>query len=249
MKKSAVWLLQAAVCIGFCANALAQDQPLTLRMVRTKVKPEMIGEYADLQKGVNEALKKTDIPWRDVWRTGAFGEQGTFVSVTPLTKFANLDAGMALEKAMGEGHYAMYLARVRKCIESSTYEAIVRKPELSIESGSENPGAYAVVTTYHIAPGRWTTYEALIKSDVLPALRKIGVKDYWVFRTQFGGDPNAYTTVYLVNTYADLDKGNPLVQGLGQEGWARLTEKFAGIIASATNEVIRHDTDLTWVKK
>lgn len=233
----------------FCLSAAAQDAPVMMRLGYAKVKPEMMADYVDLQKMVNEGIKKTDIPWRQVWRTDGLGEMGMFVSVMPLAKMARMDEPNMLAKAMGEAAYAQYMSRVRRCLDSMQYMAVMQRPDLSIQSERQTPVKMAVVATYHIAPGKLTAFENLVKSDVLPAMRKIGVKDYWVNKTMLGGDPNSYTSIYVVEDFATLDAGPPLIQALGQEGYARLSEKFAGIIVSMTNQVARRDADLSWAKQ
>jgi hypothetical protein len=231
-----------AVLLGAAATLLVPHRPLTaqepqfLRVSVVKVKPERTLEYEQLQAELTAAYKKAGVPWRSVWRTGAFGDVSTWVGVTPIAKFADFDAPL-LAKAMGERAYERYLTRARNCVASVQYLAVQFRPDLSISSGSAAPPKLGVVADIHVVPGKELVFEGMIKSEVLPAMRKAGIKDYWVHKTVFGGPPNLYTIVSVVENYAELDRGSPLERSMGKEGFQKMRERLAGVVAQVNVEL------------
>lgn len=247
----AYWWAARAAALGVCFSILAptvrsQDGPQMLRMATVKVKLGMNAEYEAAQKEVSDALKKAGVPWRQVWTTTTFGDVGTYVSVTPISKFAEFDQIPPAVKAMGETKYQQYLARVGRCLDSVNYRALIYRPDLSLMSDRQTPVAMALVVTLVVTPGKEAAYEAIIKSDIVPALKKAGVKDAWVHRTLFGGSQSEYTVVVLYEKFAEVDAGSPLARGLGAEGMAALTAKTQGMIQSTNYVFARHIAELSF---
>ena len=90
-----------------------------------------------------------------------------------------------------------------------------------------------------------STIYGFVKSEILPVLKKAGVKDYWVHQTILGGDPNEFVVLSLVPNMAELDKPSPMVRVLGREGWLKLTGKIAGVVSSVDMSVTRLDPELS----
>ena len=66
-------------------------------------------------------------------------------------------------------------------------------------------------------------------------------------RTNFGGDPNEYISLTLLDSFAEIDKGPPLIRGMGgQAGLNRFLPKVAGIIAHQERTVARYVPDLSF---
>ena len=51
------------------------------------------------------------------------------------------------------------------------------------------PAPYAVVTILRLLPGKVPEFNAWMKDEYLPAMKKAEVKQFWVSQTVFGGDP------------------------------------------------------------
>ncbi|HTB13537.1 MAG TPA: hypothetical protein VK752_18285 [Bryobacteraceae bacterium] len=85
-----------------------------LRVLRTRVRPEKVSEYTALVKSESlAAAKKAGLKFYTVSQV-RYGEPSTeFVSVSGLSKWADLDGGLWIQKAMGEEGYQRFLAKLR----------------------------------------------------------------------------------------------------------------------------------------
>ncbi len=224
--------------LGAVPAASQQQPPTWRRLAYVKVKPSMTQEYLALQKQVSDAYKKAGLS-RDVWTTAGFGEIGAYWSVTPFGKLADFDSPSVVEKAFGEGGYQRYLSRARSYIESVTYKAVQLRSDLSLLKENAPLPNMAVVVNIQVAPGRTQDFEELIKSSYLPAWKKGGADQVVVHQSVFGATGPEYIVAVVIPNFAELDKGNSMVRALGPEGAAKLSQKSAGIITSATYQIVR----------
>jgi hypothetical protein len=198
----------------------------------------MTQEYLAAQKQVSEAFKKAGL-WRDLWTTASFGEVGAYVGVTPFSKLADFDSPGPVQIALGEAGYQRYVSQISKYIESTSYKAVQLRTDLSLLKENAPPPNLAIVVNVQVAPGRNLDFEALIKSDYLPAWKKGGADQVLVHQSVFGVTGPEYVVVVSIPNFAELDKGNAMVRALGAEGAAKLNQKGAGIIASSTVMIAR----------
>ena len=82
------------------------------------------------------------------------------------------------------------------------------------------------VQTTVVKPEGLTTYQDLIPTHAIPALKKAGVPWRWVFATGPIGPGFTFVSVSPVATFADFDKGNPLRRGLGDAAFEIYNAKF-----------------------
>src|SRR2546428_529508 len=109
--------------------------PQRIAVQVTQVRPDMVGTYQDLIKNeANPGIKKGGIAWRWTWANGPSGQTFTFVSVQPITNYAQYDQPGALQKGIGADGVANYNAKLRSTIVSQhTYIQTLRQ-DLSIQS-------------------------------------------------------------------------------------------------------------------
>ncbi|MCU0248430.1 MAG: hypothetical protein MUC42_17810 [Bryobacter sp.] len=236
--------LTAGLLLAATAFAQAPAGNEMYRVTTSKVKIGMNADYEAIAKETSAAFKQGGAPWRHVWTTSLFGDVGTYITVTPISKFAEFDQPSPLVKAMGEAKYQQYVARVGRCLESVNYKAVQFRKDLSLISDRATAPTVAMVATAIVATGKDEAYEAVIKNEIVPALRKAGVKDAWVHRTMFGGNTNEYTVVILQDKWAELDAGSPLLRALGPEGLRALRAKLAGMTVSVEYSFIRNLPEL-----
>jgi hypothetical protein len=228
-------------------GAPTQPPPQRVMVVVTQVKPDMLQTYEDLIKNVaNPALKKAGIPWRSTWAT-ASGQGFTRVSVMPLPNYAALDQPNPLQQALGADGLANYNAKLRPTIQSThTYVQTVRQ-DLSILSNSSTPPSFANVQTFQVAPGKGDEFTASMTSDYLPNYKKAGVKDFWVYASNFGGPAGQIVTVRPIAKYAELDQPGLLNRaGLSAEAAAKIGARRAAVSTVIDNETARFVADLSF---
>jgi hypothetical protein len=216
-----------------------------------RVKPDMVAEWQDLQKNVvNPALKKAGVKERAVFETAVFGESYQYVVITPIPSFAQYDEPMSpLRKTLGEDAYRDYQAKSRRCIVSAQTFAEVSRLDLSYmgKTGSmTGPPKLAVVTSLSILPGRAAAFENLVKTEVLPVMKKADVIGYFVSQSMFGGDAWGYTSVIFYDSFAEIGKGSVFVRVLGQAGASALFAKIGGVVAHQERIIGRFNTELSF---
>jgi hypothetical protein len=216
-----------------------------------RVKPDMISEWQDLQKNVvNPALKKAGVKERSIFETAVFGEGYEFVVITPITSFAQYDEPMSLlRKTLGEDAFRDYLAKSRRLVVSvHTYGELARL-DLSYMgkmASMTGPPKLVVVNSVSIVPGRAAAFESLVKTDILPVMKKADVIGYFISQSMFGGDAWGYTSVTFVDSFAEIGKGSPFLRVLGPAGSATFFAKFAGLVAHQERVIARYNSDLSF---
>jgi hypothetical protein len=216
-----------------------------------RLKPDMVTEWQALQKDVvNPALKKAGVKERSVFETAVFGTSYEYVVITPITSFAQYDEPMSpLRKTLGEDAYRDYVTKSRRCIVSTQTYAELARMDLSYMGKMATmtaPPKLAVVTSLSIVPGRASAFESLVKSDVLPVMKKADVIGYFVSQSVFGGDGYGYTSVVFYDSFAEIGKGSPFLRVLGPAGSANFFAKFAGVIAHQERIIGRYNADLSF---
>lgn len=215
------------------------------------LKPDMVTEWQDLQKNVvNPALKKAGVKERAIFETAVFGPSYQYVVITPITSFAQYDEPVGLlRKTLGENAYRDYLTKSRRCVVSVQTFADVGRLDLSHMgkmASMTGPPKLAVVTSLSVVPGRAAAFENLVKTEVLPVMKKADVIGYFVSQTMFGGDGYGYTSVIFYDSFAEIGKGSPFLRVLGPAGSASLFAKVAGVIAHQERLIARFNADLSF---
>ncbi|MEK6301853.1 MAG: hypothetical protein AABO41_14170 [Acidobacteriota bacterium] len=234
------------------AKPMADAQPQQWSSISiVRVKPDMVTEWQDLQKNVvNPALKKAGVKERSVFETAVFGESYEYVVITPITSFAQYDEPMSpLRKALGDDAWRDYITKSRRCVVSAHTFGDLARLDLSYMGKMmtmTGPPKLAVVNSISVVPGRGTAFENLVKSDVLPVMKKANVIGYFVSQTVFGGDGYGYTTVTFMDSFAEIGKGSPFHQVLGPAGAASFFAKFAGIVAHQERVIARFNPELSF---
>src|SRR5258706_13479734 len=91
-----------AASLSTLAPAQPAPTPTLYRYTHTRVKPDMLNEWLDLQKNeVVPALKKAGQTTRTVYVSGLFGNSYEYVIITPFAKYADFDEGNPMVKALG----------------------------------------------------------------------------------------------------------------------------------------------------
>ena len=224
-------LATSSVLLAATLSTLCLAQPEAPQIARVQlihIKPDMLTEWLDLQKNeVVPALKKAGEKSRTVYVTSLFGNAYEYVIITPIGKYADLDAGNPVTKALGQPAAFRLNDKLRKCTESSTSYAITRLTELS--NVPEGPMPKMLVTArYRIAPGKAAEFRSLVKSEILPVYKK-AKNGLLVNARGVGANPNDITMSTVISNFADLDGGPFLTKQLGQEAAAKVNAKFVGI--------------------
>ncbi|MGQ0736767.1 MAG: hypothetical protein ACT4QD_24330 [Acidobacteriota bacterium] len=222
--------------------------PLRFSVATTQVKPDLLQAYQDLiRTELVPAVKKAGIAWRWVFANTPMGGQGfTFVTVTPITNYAQFDQPNPLQAAMGADALARYNAKIRATIESTSTVIHTSIESASLQSFSRTPPNLVIVTTLNLLPGKGPDFTSLITTEYLPALKKAGVTDYWVSAANFGAPNSMRTIVTTAKAFADIDAGPAINRALGAEAAQKLNQKRAALTTSIENVVLRLVPELSF---
>jgi hypothetical protein len=237
----------AAIAPPVLSQAPPQSQLFSLNVV--SVKPDQLTAYINLQKSeIIPALQKGGQVFRDSWRTATFGETYTFYHVAPITGFDQYDNPGPMTKALGEDGSAALLAKLRPMIASQKIYAMRTRPDLSYTTEGAAAQKMAIVTVVQVNPTKVAEFEAFIKGEWIPALKKGGAKQYTVVQALYGGGASEFHTLVGIDKYADL-AAHPVTKALGDDGVAKMMAKGGGFADSIERSVVRLDQDLSFQPK
>lgn len=241
---ASLWLASSDSLVRAQSASAPQRQLLMINEIQ--LKPETAPDWTELQKSVLDSMKKVATRGREVWASGPGGDPYGRAIVTPIASLAQFDNPNPFVKALGEQAFTDYSAKNRKLIAGSHSTIVVTRPDLGFGTRPNGPPKLALLTIVNAASGRGLDFEALLKSDVVPALKKGGVGYYSVVQVVFGDDANKYMTLMLVNDYAEIAKGSPLERALGPEGMTKLTQKAGPLVTRLERRIIRYLPDLSF---
>jgi hypothetical protein len=217
-----------------------------LQITVLRIKPELVTEWLVFQKSETiPMLKKAGVPRRDAWQTAVFGDGSMYAFVTPIVNFSQYDGDSPAVRALGAEGAQAYAEKNRRFIDSTHVYAEQTRPDLSYEVKMTAPPKLALLSDVQIALGKVPAYEALVKSDVLPVMRKANLP-YAVSQTILGGDVSSFTTLIFYDSFAEIGKGHPFQRILGADGERQLSMKAAGIVTHVERSIIRYVPELSF---
>lgn len=191
------------------------------------------------------AQKKAGLPWRATYRPASYGDAFTFVAVLPVANYAQFDQPNPVQKALGD-RAAKFNQRLRQMILSRETIGQTLQPEFSIESGSTTHAPLILVQQRKLLPGRAAEFNQLLTSQLLPAYRKAGIKDFWMHFTNFGA-PIGRTSVRPIASFAELDSPqSPLAKALGAEAAQKINQQLIAMTDTLENTVMRLVPELSY---
>ena len=96
-----------------------------------------------------------------------------------------------------------------------------------------------------LLPGRGAEYASITTNEFLPAFKKAGVADSWMFAANFGAPVAQRTVVTPIAGWAELHQPNPLIRALGAEAAQKLNQKRAALTTSTETVVMRYVPELS----
>ncbi len=245
--------LSAAVLLASAPLAAQQAPAPTPNAGRSytevvRLKPEMAAEWEKLQKNeVIPALKKAGVTSRTVVRT-VVGNQFEYLVFTPMPLWAEMDREAPLVRALGQQGADALRAKVRRCVLTANSYLVVRNDSLSV------PSADAPIwrtTIRRGVPGKANEIGQLYANEIAPAMKKakeMGLIAGYMFSTR-GVGANSYefseTTQYA--TFADMDKGDPMVNAIGnRDASTAIADKRTALAPSVTTIIRRRVADLSF---
>ena len=133
-----------------------------------------------------------------------------------------------------------------KLIVSTRTYALRDRPDLGLKTEGTPMAKLGVLASVEVVPGRATEWETILKNEWTPALKKAGVANYGVSQVVFGGSAGQYYTFTPIENYAQLDKGHPITQSIGEAGMNKILAKMSASTRSVERFIIRYDEELSF---
>ena len=225
-----------------------QPPPIRFRVQVSQIKPEMVPAYQDLIKNdLLPALKKAGQTWQWAFTSGPVGQNFTYVTVSPVTNYAQFDQQPSpVAQALGPAGIANLGAKFRQTVASQQAYIDTLRQDLSIVSNSDTPPAIVVIQALQIAPGKGQEFTNVITTDWLPLFKKAGWKDVWFTNRTFGGPPGV-AQIRFLSKYAELDEPGLLQKaGLTPEQIQALLARRNAVASVVNNEILRYVPDLSF---
>jgi hypothetical protein len=230
-------VLALAVSTTFASLAPAQT-PGTIRSITFyKIKSEKFADWSAARREYIDLLKKAGSTRYHTQWTSLTGDAELAI-VSYHQKFAEFDEPDPALKAV-EADYARLVARFQACVESRTRVIDVIQPDLSVPAGPQIPNVVSVLRTV-VKPEKINDYIALVKSELLPAVKKAGLKEFSVARSRYGQPNSQFSTVTGIPNWAWLDSPSPITTAMGDEAYQRFLAKLRPMIDSSQYDVYRY---------
>jgi hypothetical protein len=245
-------VLISSLVVALVATAAAQTPappagPLLILSI-IDVKPDMFAEFGDLQAQTMDAQKKGGLAWRETWNVAQFGMPYRVGVLRPLTSFAELDGQPATIKGAGADQARVINERARRMILAQQIYALRARPDLGYGNRDTVP-TLAVLSTITVAPGRNADFEGIVKSDIIPGHKDAGEAYLAASQVVLGGNTNQYLFLTPYADFAALQKGNPVLRGLGPDRFMKFNQKLAGVAMNVDQQVMRFNPALSFRAK
>jgi len=236
-------ILAVGVAAALVASASAQGNIRSVTFY--SVKPDRVSDFQAEIKQYNALLAKGgSTRYNSVWLslTGS----RTWVLARYYKTWAELDAGADPKMKDQAMDLAQINMRIVDCTES--WHRIIEEvnPDLSLPDSGTIPTMIRVLVS-QIRPDKVNDYLALVKSDILPAIKKTGQKDYSIAQGRYGEPSATITSVAGLRNWADLDGGFGVEKALGKEGYQTFLLKLTPLVTSTQFDIYRFQPDLSYL--
>lgn len=232
----------AVACLISMAAPSALSQPPEPKLRSATFYTIKPGSRADFLAAIKEwtdmGKKGGSERYYSVWTSQSGPSE--IVIVSNHQQWAELDAGPEAKLKELAGQRATLGARIGNCIQSTRRELVALETDLSLPLANVDPPPMVRVIRTWVRPEHNEAYRALIKSDLLPAARKSGLKLWSVARVRFGGSVYEYQTVSGVANWAEIDGDSPIITALGgQPAYAKFLAKQRPMVSRSEYEMYR----------
>lgn len=237
-------ILAVGVAAALTTSASAQDGNIRSVTFYT-VKPDRVGDFQAEIKQYNALLAKGgSTHYYSMWLS--LTGPRTYALASNHKTYAELDVASDPKMKDLATDLARISMRITDCTESWHRSIDEINPDLSLPDSGKMPTMIRVLTT-QVRPEKYNDYLALIKSDILPAVRKSGAKDYNLGEARYGTPSAQVTSVLGFNNWADLDDGLGARKALGKEGYQSLLLKLDPLIIGSESDIYRFQPDLSYL--
>ncbi len=236
-------VLAVGVAAALTTSAAAQGNIRSVTFYT--VKPDRIGDFqAEVKEYIAVLAKGGSEHYYSMW-VSLTGPR-VYALASYSSKWADLDATSDPKMKEQAADIARIGTRITDCTES--WHRVIEEvnPDLSLPDSGKVPDMIRVLVT-QVKPEKYNDYIALIKSDILPGIKKSGSKDYNIATGRYGASSAEITSVIGFNKWADLDDTIGLEKAIGKEGYQAVIAKVRPLIISSQSDIYRYQPDLSYL--
>lgn len=231
-------------------SILAVQLPAQERNFRSttyyKIDPGRIGDFQAAVKEYNAVLAKAhdDHPY-SMW-VSLSGDR-EYVLVSYQAKLAELDMLRRDDPKLKDfqADLTRIAARINHCalgVRSSIGEI---NKDLTLPVAKDMPKMVSVLRIT-LQPDKVDQYLALAKSELLPAVKKSGIKTYATVRMRYGASRAEIVSSAGVDSWADLDGTSPIVKAMGADAYEKYLNKVRPLMTAVEYNVYRYQPELSY---
>lgn len=236
-------MLAVGVAAALVTSASAQGNIRSVTFYT--VKPDRVGDFqTEIKEYLALKAKAGSTEYSSTWLS--LTGPRTYALATYYTKWADLDATSDPKMKDLAADAARITERILDCTESRHRVIEEVNPDLTLPDSGKIPTLIRVLTT-QVRPDKVNDYLALAKSDIFPAVKKSGAKDYSIAQGRYGEPSTVFTSVIGFSNWADLDAGIGAQKGLGKEGYQSLLGKLMPLVDSTQSDIYRFQPDLSYL--
>jgi hypothetical protein len=237
------WLLPAsAFAQNNNSNSAAPNRPRIGVVSEYTIRPGMMTAYLEWAKKDAQPLYIKAGIKEAYFFTNLYGPDRNIVTLIEVHDgFAALKArNEAFNKNNSKETLDAWSAKAREFIAHTRVYIVDELAELSwMNPKLKTPPLYYTVVERFIAQQRGRDYEAYLKNDYLPLVRKSDANGIMVSRMRYGGEAGHYFVFIPVNDLADLDGPGKITQMIGAEAFTKMSQKLMGIVQRSENRMLR----------
>lgn len=233
-----------ALCLASGLQTVAQEVERSWIQVRTvHVKPDLVGDFVELQKALVAAMKAADRPGRATWRE-VRGDLATFHFVQPITDLAEFDKPFV--PPMDDDDWEDWVAAILNTTDSSTLTILRRHQEWSIAPKEGAMPNLALLRTTTVMPDKMADYHVWLSEKLLPALIKGGASGINFNHVVFGANANTWVTGSMMDNWAQLQRRRGSLSYMSDADYAKLMAPRADMVTATDMRILQFEPDLSF---
>jgi len=230
------------------ASSLAQPaQPKIRSGNHLTIKPDRVGDFlAAVKEYVALQKKGGSERYNTLWVASSGPRE--YVLVENHQKWAEFDTAQEPKMKDMATQLAAVSTRIIATIESSHRILVALANDLSVPMPAGEPPQMVRVVRTWVRPEHSDAFAALVKSDLLPAAKKAGLKLWSVGRVSYGGSRYQYEMVSSVANWAELDGDSPIVAAMGgQAAYSKFLARQRPMVSRSEYQMYRWMKDQSYL--
>jgi hypothetical protein len=210
-------------------------QTNNIRLVhRFRIKPDRMADARAILREANAVLQKEKFDRESHWYESLTGP----TEIVWVRHFKNFAEAGATNPISNHPAIAALSTRLGACIESREILVDEIMPDMSVFPAGETAPMVSVLTT-RVHSGKGDDYVSVIRSELLPAVKKSGAPAYIFSRRRVGGPLQTYTSVRMTKGWGDLDGVPDFRKAMGEAAYQKFVDKRNAMVVESEMTLYR----------